>query len=493
MHADEPDVLKRHAAAAFNAALDAVRPAGLLHNAIRRKPGSVTVAGLELPQVHGRRMVAAIGKAAPGLASAWLRELPEWASEILVLTPHGVPVDPSLETAATVRRGAHPFPDAAGESAARELLSSVRSLGSDDLLVVLLSGGASALLALPVPGLTLNDVTTITRALLAAGAPIRAVNTVRREILAAGGGGLAAAAAPATVLTFVLSDVIGDPLPDIASGPTVPSPTGPSDALAIIERYTPGTGGIDAVTTFLARRARSGPRHEPTWVTGTRTVILANNATATRAAAAKLEADGYAVFRIPRPLTGEASARGAQLAALALAMAPRTPSALVFGGETTVTVTGSGRGGRNQELALSAALLLDGVPGRVLLAAGTDGIDGLSPNAGAIVDGTTVARISAAGIDAPNALATNDSATALEAAGDILLTGPTGTNVCDITLVLSSPTGNSPDTNVRFTAVSETSRLQQRQRGTGRSTVTQPTRQPPREDGTRWSRDDGQR
>ncbi len=434
----ERDALRRDAAAAFKAAVDAVTPSGLLHGAVRRRSGTIEVAGLELPEVPGRRMLAAIGKAAPGLASAWLHELPGWADEIFVLTPHGVPAGPELEATATLRRGAHPFPDEAGEAAARELLDRVHGLGAGDLLVVLLSGGGSALLAAPEHGLTLDDVTGTTRALLAAGAPIGAVNTVRREILAAAGGGLAAAAFPARVMTFILSDVIGDPLPDIASGPTVPSPTGPADALAVLARYGARGSGPDAAATFLRRRSLSAPAQKPRWAKLTRTVILANNATATAAAARHLETLGYETIRIARPLTGEASARGRQLAALALSIAPRAASALVFGGETTVTVRGNGRGGRNQELALAAAILLDGAPGTVLLAAGTDGIDGLSPNAGALVDGTTEARIGAAGLDPRGALAANDSATALEAAGDALVTGPTGTNVCDLTLILRS-------------------------------------------------------
>ncbi|NOZ77895.1 MAG: DUF4147 domain-containing protein [Acidobacteria bacterium] len=429
--------VRRDATRAFAAAVDAVRPAVLLRHAVARSTNAIEVSGIALPNVSGRRMLVAIGKAAPGLAAAWLRELPGWADEIFVLTPHGVPAEPSLEAAATIRRGAHPFPDAAGEAAARELLERAGRLGTNDLLVVLLSGGGSALLAAPERGLTREEVTATTRALLASGAPIGAVNTVRREILAAGGGGLAAAAAPARVVTFILSDVVGDPLPDIASGPTVPSPTGPADALVILERY--GIAGDGAVTAFLRRRARAAACEKPSWTGRTSTVILANNGTATDAAARRLEADGYRVLRAARFLTGEASARGRQLAALAQALVPRAPYAIVFGGETTVTVRGTGRGGRNQELALAAAILLDGVPGRVLLAAGTDGIDGMSPNAGALIDGTTAARIRAAGIDPSRALAANDSATALEAAGDVLVTGPTGTNVCDLTLLLATP------------------------------------------------------
>ena len=428
--------LRADAGAAFAAAVEAVRPGHLVARAVRLEDGRVTVLGEPLPEARGRRVLAALGKAAPGLAAAWLEALPGWADTAFVLTPHGVPLPPGLEARATVRRGAHPYPDAAGEAAARELLELARSLEEDDLLVVLLSGGASALLAAPEDGLSLADVVAATRALLEAGAPIGAVNTVRREILAAGGGGLAAAAHPARVETLVLSDVLGDPLPDIASGPTVPSPTGPAQALAVLERYRVRERVNVAVVRLLERRAAADPGGAPRWAGRSRVRILANNATAVRAAAAELERRGYRTWRPSRPLAGEAAARGRQLGALLLAAEPPGPFAGILGGETTVTVRGGGRGGRNQELALAAALELEGGPPRVLLAAGTDGVDGLTDAAGAVVDPGTAGRVRAAGIDPRVALAANDSGTALAAAGDALVTGPTGTNVCDVTLLL---------------------------------------------------------
>lgn len=217
--------MREDALGAFFAAVDAVRPGRLVPEAVSLEAGRVLLRGEPLPEARGRRVVTALGKAAPGLALAWMHAAPGWASQLFVLTPHGVPVPREVEETATVRRGAHPFPDASGEAAARELLALADGLSRDDLLVVLLSGGASALLAAPEPPLTLEEVAATTRALLVAGAPIRAVNTVRRQILRAGGGGLARMASPAPVVTLVLSDVLGDPLADIASGPTVPSPT----------------------------------------------------------------------------------------------------------------------------------------------------------------------------------------------------------------------------------------------------------------------------
>jgi len=434
--------LRRHANEAFRSALAAVRPAGLITSAVRVDGSAVEVCGEAVPAVAGQRVVAAIGKAAPGLAAAWLERLPHWADRVFVLTAHGVPVDPALERQAVVRRGAHPFPDAAGEAAARELLGAANELGADDLLVVLLSGGGSALLATPEAGLSLDDVTETTRRLLASGAPIGAVNTVRREILAAGGGGLARAAAPARVLTLVLSDVLGDPLPDIASGPTVLSPTGADDALAVFDRYGVREAVPPAVVELLLRRARGPAGVARDWAERTRTVVLANNATAVEAAACRLEALGYGVQRSVRPLVGEASARGRQIGALAVSLEPREDLAVVYGGETTVTVHGTGRGGRNQELALAAALEIRGRAGRVVLSAGTDGIDGLTDHAGAIVDGTTIDRIVTAGFEPRKELVANNSGPALAAAGDALITGATGTNVCDLTLLLASANGD---------------------------------------------------
>ena len=350
--------------------------------------------------------------------------------------PHDVPVPPEVEGAATVRRGSHPEPDAAGAAATAELLDRAARLGENDLLLVLLSGGGSALLAAPAPGLEPADVRRTTRLLLCAGAPIGALNTVRRELLAAAGGGLARAAAPAAVRTAVLSDVIGNPPADIASGPTVPSPTGAEEALQVLERH----GVLEHVPPRVIRFLRSPgpPRPDREWGR-CETVILADNRTAVEAARRHLAARGFRVIVPARPLAGEASSRGRQLGALARALAPRHPAAVVLGGETTVTVTGDGRGGRNQELALAAALVLDGAPRRVLLAAGTDGIDGPTENAGAVVDGGTVARITAQGLDPVARLANNDAATALEAAGDVLRTGPTGTNVGDLTVLLAAP------------------------------------------------------
>jgi len=427
--------LRADALAAFEAAITAVQPQNLIPAVVRSTPDGVLVGDSPLPAVPGRRVLVSVGKAAPGLADAWLRTVPDWGGTVFVLTPHGVPVPATVEDVAEMRRGAHRYPDADGEASTRRMLELADGLGADDLLVVLLSGGGSALMAAPENGLTLDDVRDTTQALLTAGAPITAVNAVRRQLLAAAGGGLARRAHPARVVTLILSDVLRDPLPAIASGPTVPSPTTAVDALDVLDRFAIRNTVPDAVTRFLETAAHTVD--DVDWTATTSTRVIGNNLTAVDAAAAALAERGYSTVVHAGFLEGEAGRRGRQLGGLAAAIRSDRPAAFLIGGETTVTVRGNGRGGRNQELALTAALELDRTGTGVLLAGGTDGIDGLSDNAGAVVDPSTVTRLHAKRIKPEATLADNDSGTALATVGDAIVTGPTGTNVCDITIVLS--------------------------------------------------------
>jgi len=304
--------------------------------------------------------------------------------------------------------------------------------------VVLLSGGGSALLAAPRDGLTLGDIRTATKLLLTAGASISEVNTVRRQLLAAAGGGLGRSASPARVRTLIVSDVLGDTLTDIASGPTVVSPTTAADALEVLDRFALRNAVPNAVVALL-NAGGGNPPDDGVWAAACTTRVIANNRTAVEAAALELRSRAYQVEVAADPLTGEASDRGREIAAAARTMESITPTAVVMGGETTVTVRASGSGGRNQELALAAAIGIEDAARIVVLAAGTDGIDGRSNNAGAVVDTTTGSRFRKLGLDPEAFLTTNDSGTALEAVGDAFRTGPTGTNVCDVTLVLTAP------------------------------------------------------
>lgn len=430
------DSLRSDAVAAFHHAVAAVHPSALIPAVVTGQPNRPMVAGRPLPEVAGRQLVVALGKAAGTLAHAWLDAFPEWPAELVVLAPHGVPITPHVAARATVLRGSHPYPDDSGATSTRRLLQMAARLGAGDLMLVLLSGGTSALLATPHQGLCLDDVSRTTRALLEAGAPIGAVNTVRRELLAAAGGGLARAAFPAQVATLIVSDVLGDSLESIGSGPTVVSSTSAADALEVLDRYQVLQVIPATVPTFLRKATRARIDKATNWPTRTSTQILANNGTAVTAAVDELRRRGYRVITATTPIEGEASIRGRELAHLALAMQPREPTAFVAGGETTVTVRGTGSGGRNQELALAAAIDLDGQKRRIaLLAAGTDGMDGISEAAGGITDASTCARIRRAGLDPLTILAANDSATALAEAGDAVITGPTGTNVCDLVII----------------------------------------------------------
>jgi len=430
------DGMRGDAVAAFHAAVAAVQPARLIPAAVSVEGGRVSIRGEALPEVTGRRVVVALGKAGPTLADAWLELLPDWTDELLVLTPHGVPVSDRVAQTGEVLRGSHPSPDEQGEASCRRLLELAASLCEEDLLVVLLSGGASALLAAPRPGLTLEDIRATTTALLKAGATIHQLNAVRRQLLAAAGGGLGRAAAPAQVVTLVLSDVVGDLIPDIGSGPTVPSPTTAADALAVL-----GELGVVAEIPHIVvdlLRAKAETTDDVPWAARSRVHILANNRTAVDAAAAALAGRGYQTTVQASFLEGEAREQGERLARLVESSSSPRPAAFVGGGETTVTVRGPGTGGRNHELALAAALELSGRRQVVILAAGTDGIDGLTEAAGAVVDPATVARARVAGIDLAAALDDNDSGTALAATGDAIRTGPTGTNVCDVVIVLTA-------------------------------------------------------
>lgn len=428
----ELDRLRTDARAAFDVAVAAVQPGRLLPRFLQVEGRHLVVAGQTFDVGNGRLLVAALGKAAPGLAAAWLELADDLDHELFILTPHSVATPPILDGRGLVSRGGHPEPDTAGAAATRQLLGRASSLGPDDTLLVLLSGGASSLLAETHCGSTLDDLRATTSALLLSGAAIGELNTVRRELLVAAGGGLARAAAPAAVVTLALSDVVGSPQADIASGPTVPSPTTAADALAVLDRR----GLMAKVPTSIVEALRHRDEAPIDHHEGLNTsfTVLGDITNAIGAAAGELEARGYRVVVEPRPLQGEAAAEGRRLGRELVACP--SPSVRVAGGETTVTVRGTGFGGRNQELALAAALEIADAASCVLLAAGTDGIDGPTANAGAIVDSTTVGRLRTLGIDPTAALAANDSATVLAEVGDALVTGPTGTNVGDLVVTL---------------------------------------------------------
>ena len=377
----------------------------------------------------GRTLVLAAGKAAASMARAVEQS---WPKEIegIAVTRYGHGVD--CERIEVVEAG-HPLPDEAGQGAAYRFLSAAAGLGPDDLLLFLLSGGASALLVEPQPSLSLADKRAINRALLAAGAPIAEINCLRKHLSAIKGGRLAAAAAPAHVVTLAISDVPGDDPAVIGSGPTSGDPTSCADALAVADRY-------DVVLPQVARVALEQGRWETIkagdpCLTRTDYLIVARPADALAAAAAKAREMGLNVVRLGDDLQGAASDMGAAHAELARRQ--QTRGLLISGGEATVTTDDAGgKGGPNCEFLLALAVALGGVPNVHAIACDTDGIDGSAEAAGAFIGPDTFARAHAVGMDPRDMLARHDSHEFFRRLGDLVVTGPTRTNVNDFRAVL---------------------------------------------------------
>jgi glycerate 2-kinase len=396
---------------------------------------------VDLP-ARGRLVVLGAGKASGAMAAAVEEQLGARIAEGLVVVKDG-------HLAATRRieliEAGHPVPDERGVAAAWRLRALAERAGLEDLVLFLVSGGGSALTPAPAPPVTLADKQTLTRLLLAAGATINELNAVRKHCSLLKGGQLARAAAPARVHALLLSDVIGDPLAVIASGPTAPDPSTFADALAILDRFRLGARVPASVRARLEAGVRGElpetPKSDDPLFARVINTVIGNNQLVVDAAAARARALGFAPHVLTRALAGEARAVAKDLVALARAIASgrgpvAAPACLIAGGETTVTVSGSGRGGRCQEFALAAALEIEGTEAMAVLAAGTDGSDGPTDAAGGIVDGSSAARARAMGLDPRARLDDNDSHPLLARIGDLLVTGPTNTNLLDVYLVL---------------------------------------------------------
>jgi glycerate-2-kinase len=429
--------------AIFGRAVEAADPERALERALERgNDGRLRIAGEALPP-GARLVVLAVGKAAGRMARAALRIAGDEIRAGLAVAKEAT----ALERIA-LRVTAHPLPDARCAAAAAEALSLVETAAPDDVLLVLLSGGASSLLAAPAGALALRDLARTSELLLECGAPIDEVNCVRKHLSAVAGGRLALRARSARIEVLCISDVPGDRLDVIGSGPFCADPSQYRDALAVLERR----GLLARAPAAVVAHLRDGARglHPETAKPGDarlrriRHTLLASNRTALDAAALAARRDGLRPLCVTPALAGEARVAGRRLAALARTARAPQPLCLLAGGETTVTLggettgmpgAGSGRGGRSQELALAAALELAGTRGVALLAAGTDGNDGPTDAAGAFADGDSVARGAARGCDARAALAQHDAYGFFDAEGGLLRTGPTGTNVMDLALV----------------------------------------------------------
>jgi glycerate-2-kinase len=422
--------------ALFRTALGAVEPGPAVRRAIERDGQGLRVAGVALPD-DARCVVLALGKAAAPMAAAFATEAGGRVARGLIVTRDASGGDPVARH--TVREAGHPLPDARSEAAGAEALALAASARPDETLVVLLSGGASALTSCPQPGVGLEALRETTDLLLRAGADITELNCIRKHLTRVSGGRLAAATRAGAIVVLAISDVLGDDWATLGSGPCAADPSTFGDALAVLRRR----GVAERIPAAARRQLEAGAAGrcpesvkpgDPA-LARVRSVLLASNKDALAAARDAASARGLAACIVTDQLRGEAREVGRRVAALAQALRPGPPRLLLLGGEPTVTVRGRGRGGRAQELALGAAIALAG-DGRVaLLAAGTDGSDGPTPAAGAYADGETVARGAAAGLDARAALAANDAHRFFAREGGCLVTGPTGTNVMDLVLV----------------------------------------------------------
>ncbi|MDR7031428.1 glycerate kinase [Mesorhizobium sp. BE184] len=383
----------------------------------------------------GRTILVGAGKGAAQMAAAFEKAW-DGPLEGLIVTRYGYGARTErLE----VIEAAHPVPDEAGLEASRRLLELVSGLTGDDLVVALICGGGSALLPSPAAGLTLADEIAVNEALLASGAPIAAMNTIRKHVSTIKGGRLAAAAWPARVVSLVVSDIPGDNPALVASGPTIPDAGSREDALAAIAAY--GIGLPEAVMAHIQSVESAAPRPDDEKFARNEVHLIASAGVSLEAAAAEARRQGVEAVILSDAIEGEAREVGSVHAAIAREVAARNrpfakPVLILSGGETTVTLKAKGKGGRNSEFLLAFAIGIAGVEGIHALAADTDGIDGSEDNAGAFCDGSTVPRMRAAGVDAKAMLAANNAWTAFNAVGDLFVPGPTGTNVNDLRAIL---------------------------------------------------------
>jgi hydroxypyruvate reductase len=437
------------------AALQAVDPAQAVqrHMKIHREAnvrgispllsiGNKTYPLSELQKIY----IVGAGKAGAPMAQAAVQILGERVDRGVVIVKEGYAGDVAQIGRVSIREAGHPLPDRRGVQAASEVFELLQGTQAEDLVLCLISGGGSALLVSPVEGVSLGDLQELTELLLASGATINEINALRKHLETLKGGQLARLSASARVATLILSDVVGDPLEVIASGPTVPDPTTYNGAIAILERY----GITEKVPTAIVRHLQRGmagefpetPKPGDPVFENVDNLIVGSNLQAAEAALEQAEREGFNVLLLSTYLQGEAREAGRALGAIARQIAadgrpvPR-PACIVVGGETTVTIRGEGKGGRNQELALGAVADLAGVPRVALITLATDGGDGPTDAAGAVVTGETLERGRQAGLDPFEHLARNDAYHYFQPLGDLLKPGPTQTNVNDLAFIFA--------------------------------------------------------
>lgn len=453
------NVLKEHTREIFHAAVDACDPGELVRRALSLRGDKLEIAGkMYALGTEGRLFVIGAGKASPRMAAAVESLVGERITSGIVVAKRGEPPAGKLGTSSATGVGreclprkievieaSHPVPDAAGVRAGRRILDLARSARDGDLILCLISGGGSALLVSPQPPVTLEEKRKVTGLLLKSGAPIQVLNTVRKHLSMIKGGKLARAAFPARILTLAISDVVGDSPDVIASGPTAPDPTTYGDArgclvnLGLWGRCPPG------VRELLLRGEEGDveetPKPQDPCFDRSEIHVIGRNEVGLAAAEKKAAELSYRPLVLSSRLVGEAREVAKVLVAVAREVRANgrpvsPPACLLWGGETTVTVRGAGQGGRNQEMALAAALQLSGDRGIAFLSASSDGEDGPTPAAGAVADGDTVRRAAELGLDPARYLAANDSHRFFAVLEDLVSTGSTGTNVMDFQVIL---------------------------------------------------------
>lgn len=438
--------LRADAMRIYRAALTAADPRAAVLRSLARERDTLRVSsGASYDLSRGCVVVVGAGKAGAPMAQAVEQVLRDSIRAGVVTVKYGHTAPTKI---VELHEAGHPLPDENGVRGTRAILDLLRGLSENDLVICLISGGGSALLELPVEGVTLDDLRSLTGALLRCGATINEMNAVRKHLSRVKGGGLARMAQPARLLTLILSDVLGSPLDVIASGPTAPDNSTFADALVVIEKYRLAPDVPTSITRHLEagahREIPDTPKANDPLFERVTNVVVADNTIACEAAVQEARGLGYSTRLVSSHLQGEARVVGEDLAKMARDLYMRgvsLPACLIAGGETTVTIRGDGKGGRCQELALAAAREIGGLEAAVILAAGTDGTDGPTDAAGALADGRTMARARECGLDASEFLANNDSYDFFLALDDLIMTGPTNTNVNDLTLVLVDTPG----------------------------------------------------
>jgi glycerate 2-kinase len=434
--------LRDDALAIFRAALAAADPRAAIHRAVQREGNTLRVGARAYDLARGRVFVIGFGKASAAMAQAIEEICGDKIARgaVSVKYGHTLPLEKIH-----LHEAGHPLPDANSLRGTEQILDVMRETREGDWVICLISGGGSAILELPVDGVSLDDLRATTDVLLRSGATINELNTLRKHLSQVKGGQLARRARGAPIVSLIVSDVIGSPIDTIASGPTAPDSTTFADALAVIERRGVRAQLPASVLRHIERGVRGEitdtPKGDDPVFARVQNVIVADNARACDAAVHAARARGFNALLLSSFVQGEAREVARVLAAIAKEIArshrpAAQPACIIAGGETTVTVRGSGTGGRCQELALAAALEIAGMSNVVVLSGGTDGTDGPTDAAGALADGTTVARAAERGLDARAFLSNNDAYHFFQPLNDLILTGPTNTNVNDVMMVL---------------------------------------------------------